>query len=141
MATVTVLSDVNFRTTVLAGNHEMIADEPAGIGDDAGPNPYEFLLGALGSCTSITLLMYARRKDWPLDGVEIELSHDREYERDRDAAEDPATLLDVIRRNIKLHGPLTDDQRSRLADIATRCPVHKTLMKEPRILDEVSVTA
>ena len=63
MATVTVLSDVDFRTTVLAGNHEMMADKPTGIGDDCGPSPYKFLLGALGSCTSMTLLMYVRRKD------------------------------------------------------------------------------
>jgi putative redox protein len=141
MATVTVLSDVNFRTTVLAGNHELMADEPAGIGDDCGPSPYEFLLGALGSCTSMTLLIYARRKNWPLDGVEIELSHDREYEDDNEATEDPTKLLDVIRRNIKLHGPLTDEQQSRLTYIATRCPVHKTLLNAPRIVDEVSVTA
>ena len=67
--------------------------------------------------------------------------HDREYESDNEAAEDPTKLLDVIRRDIKLHGPLTDEQRARLSYIATRCPVHKTLLNGPRIVDEVSVTA
>ena len=137
MATVRILSDERYMTTVLAGSHELMADEPAGIGDDCGPSPYEFLLAALGACTSMTLLMYARRKEWPLDGVEIELSHDREYEADNADAEEGNGLLDVIRRSIKLRGALSEEQRERLAYIATRCPVHKTLQNDPQIIDDV----
>lgn len=137
MATIKILSDKGFKTTVIAGSHVLMADEPAGIGDDCGPSPYEFLLAALGSCTSMTLLMYARRKEWPLESVEIELSHDREYESDNADAEMGSGLLDVIRRSIKLHGDLSEEQRERLAYIATRCPVHKTLKNDPQILDDV----
>ena len=71
MATVRIISDERYMTTVLAGSHELMSDEPAGIGDDCGPSPYEFILAALGACTSLTLLMYARRKNLPLAGVEI----------------------------------------------------------------------
>ena len=139
MATVRVLSDKNFQTTILAGNHKLLADEPAGIGDDSGPSPYEFLLAGLGACTSMTLIMYAKRKDWPLDGVEIELSHSREYEADGENVEEEGHLLDVIRRSITLSGPLDEEQRERLAYIATRCPVHKTLTNSPQIIDVVAI--
>ena len=140
MATVRVLSDDNYQTKILAGNHELIVDEPAGIGDDTGPSPYEYLLAALGACTSITMIMYAKRKQWPLDGVEIELSHFREYEVDGENVEEDGHLLDVIRRSITLHGPLDEEQKERLAYIATRCPVHKTLTNSPQIVDEIAIT-
>lgn len=139
MATVRVLSDDNYQTKILAGHHELIADEPAGIGDDTGPSPYEYLLAALGACTSITMIMYAKRKQWPLDGVEIELSHSREYEVDGENVEEDGHLLDAIRRSITLHGPLDQEQKERLAYIATRCPVHKTLTNSPQIVDEIAI--
>ncbi len=139
MASVTVLSDEKYQTQIIAGHHEFVADEPAGIGDDAGPNPYDLLLAALGACTSMTLLMYARRKGWPLDGVTVELEHDRVYEDDCDGCEDPNALIERIQRKIKLHGPLDDEQQQRLAYIATRCPVHKTLSRATRIVDEVTM--
>ena len=139
MASVKIISDERYKTTIIAGNHKLMADEPAGIGDDCGPSPYEFLLAALGSCTSMTLLMYARRKEWPLTGVEIELSHNREYEADSAEAEDGGGLLDVIHRSIKLHGDLSEEQRDRLGYIATRCPVHKTLQNRPNIIDDVAL--
>ena len=138
MAAVRVLSNDNYQTTILGGNQEFLADEPAGIGDDAGPSPYEFLLAGLGACTSITLIMYAKRKDWPLDGVKIELSHSREYEADGEHVEEEGHLLDVIRRSITLHGSLDEERRARLAYIATRCTVHKTLTNSPQIVDEVT---
>ena len=139
MAAVTVRSDERYQTQIVAGRHELIADEPVGVGDDAGPSPYELLLAALGACTSMTLLMYARRKQWPLDGVTVELEHDRVYADDCEGCEDPATFIDRIDRRIRLHGPLDEEQRERLAYIATRCPVHKTLSGTPRIVDAVEV--
>lgn len=138
MTSVTVLSGENYRTRIVARGHELVADEPAGIGDDAGPNPYELLLAALGACTSMTLLMYARRKGWPLDGVTIELSHDRVYTDDSENCDDSKALVDRIERKIQLHGPLSDEQRQRLGYIATRCPLDKTLSSAPRIVDHVS---
>lgn len=140
MATVRVLSDDNFQTTILAGNHEFMADEPAGIGDDVGPSPYEFVLAGLGACTSMTLIMYAKRKAWPLDGVEIELSHGREYQDDCENCEEPGHQIDVIHRSITLHGQLNDEQRERLSYVATRCPVHQTLTNPPQIVDMVAIS-
>ena len=83
--------------------------------------------------------MYAKRKEWPLDGVEIELSHSREYEVDGENVEEDGHLLDVIRRSITLLGPLDQEQKERLAYIATRCLVHKTLTNSPQIVDEIAI--
>jgi putative redox protein len=103
-------------TAVTMGAHGLMADEPAALGGaDTGPAPYDLLLASLGSCTAITLRMYAARKDWPLEEVTIDLSHHKEDDRSK------------ITRRIWLEGDLDETQRARLADIAERTPVTLTL--------------
>lgn len=117
-----------FAQEIMAGRHRLQGDEPAASGgSDTGPTPYDLLLAALGSCTSMTLGMYARRKGWPLAGVTVRLRHSREHARDCEVCEAQDARLDVIEREIDLEGPLDEDQRSRLLEIANRCPVHRTL--------------
>src|SRR5690349_9796995 len=99
MAEVIVRSLDNLRQEISAGPHTLFADEPIEAGgDNAGPNPYELLLGALGACTSMTLLLYARRKKWPLEGVEVRLSHRRDYARDCEECAERPVQIDKIER-------------------------------------------
>ncbi len=136
MAEVIVHSLGNLRQQIDAGAHTLYADEPADDGgDDAGPNPYELLLAALGACTSMTLLLYARRKHWPLEDVEVRLSHRRDYARDCADCEDQSVLLDLIERRITLKGDLDQAQRARLLEIAQLCPVHRTLTGTIKVSD------
>lgn len=113
--------------------HALLADEPLGIGDDTGPAPYDFLLAGLGACTSMTLRMYADRKGWPLEGVAVRLSHDRIHADDCEACASASGRIDLIDREVLLEGPLDDEQRRRLLEIAERCPVHQTLESETRV--------
>jgi len=138
MAEVIVRSLDNLRQEIAAGPHTIFADEPADAGgDDSGPDPYELLLSALGACTSMTLLLYARRKRWPLERVEVRLSHRRDYARDcEECAQQPAQI-DLIERRIALVGDLDETQRARLLEIATKCPVHRTLTGTIRIDDRL----
>ncbi|MDA1256859.1 MAG: OsmC family protein [Chloroflexi bacterium] len=136
--TVTGTSNDQYETRITDGRHAFSADEPEPLGTDTGPNPYELLLAALGACTSMTLFMYAGRKSWPLELVEIELSHDREHAEDCERCEEETGLVEVIGRKITLTGPLDAEQRERLAYIATRCPVHKTLSSATTIVDEIT---
>lgn len=118
-----------FRTEILAGRHALIADEPRAVGGaDQGPSPYELLAAALGACTAMTLRLYAERKRWPLEGVEVHLEHLKEHAADCADCERPAGIgVDTIDREVELLGPLDDDQRRRLLEISDRCPVHRTL--------------
>ena len=139
MATVQVESvGDGYITHITSERHSVIADEPPPPGDDLGPSPYELLLAALGACTSMTLLMYARRKGWPLDRVRIDLSHERVHAEDCEQCEQSEGRVEVIHRSIRLEGDLDTEQRERLAYIATRCPVHKTLLESPTSIDDVS---
>lgn len=114
--------------TIVAGSHRLVSDEPASAGGtDSGPTPYDLLLAALGSCTSMTLLMYARRKQWPLERVTVRLRHSRAHADDCANCETADAMLTVIERDIGLEGALDDEQRARLLAIADRCPVHRTL--------------
>ncbi|MBS0538020.1 MAG: OsmC family protein [Proteobacteria bacterium] len=117
-----------FDQILLDGRHSLRADEPAAAGGaDAGPGPYEFLLMSLGSCTSMTVHMYAARKKWPLEQVVVRLRHERRYLEDCADCEKPGALLDHIDRSIEFAGTLDDAQRARLLEIADHCPVHRTL--------------
>ena len=129
MATqVTVSSRENLQQEVAAAAGTLLVDEPAELGGDgSGPNPYELLLAALGACTNMTLQIYARRKGWPLEAVETTLFHDRIHARDCEECEQREGYLEQIRKEIVLAGPLSDEQVSRLAEIAERCPVNRTL--------------
>lgn len=123
-----------FEQTITAGPHALVADEPKSVGGtDRGPNPYDLLLAALGACTSMTLRMYANRKGWPLEGVTVDLSHDRIHAADCEDCRTEEGLVDVIRRAIAVRGELDDAQRARLFEIADRCPVHRTLTNEIKI--------
>lgn len=136
MAKVTVSSDGYLKQQITAGKHKLIADEPAAVGgSDSGADPYSFLLAALGACTSMTLQMYAKRKGWPLEKVDIHLSHGRVYADDCEDCQTKEGKVDRIDRRITLTGPLTDEQRARLMEIARLCPVHKTLSSEISIKD------
>jgi uncharacterized OsmC-like protein len=120
--------------TITAGPHTFVADEPKGIGDDTGPTPYELLLAALGACTSMTLRMYADRKNWPLEHITVELTHNRVHSDDARNCESAPCMLDRIERRIQLDGPLTAEQRARLLELAEKCPVHRTLVGAKEIV-------
>ncbi|MDT4997970.1 MAG: putative redox protein [Mycobacterium sp.] len=118
---------------ITAGHHRLVADEPGPVGDDAGPTPYDLLLAALGSCTSMTVRMYAERKAWPLERVRVTLRHSRIHAEDCVECETTKGLISHIDRDIELVGELDDTQRQRLMQIADRCPVHQTLTSEINI--------
>lgn len=109
-------------TSVKAGTHEIVADEPGELGGaDSGPDPYGLLLASLGSCKAITASMYAKRKGWPLEAMELDLAHTREDDHER---------IDVT---IRLFGDLDEKQRARVIEIAGKCPVEKTIKGELRV--------
>jgi uncharacterized OsmC-like protein len=117
-----------FRQEIEAGTYHFVADEPAAFGGTGtGPTPYDLLLGALGACTSMTLRLYAERRKWPLEGVTVRLRHQRIHRDDCVNCEKKDASLERVERVLELSGPLTDEQRARLLDIAERCPVHQTL--------------
>lgn len=117
-----------FEQVVTAGAHRFASDEPSAAGGaDAGPNPYDLLLAALGTCTAMTLGVYARRKQWPLERVVVRLTHGRVHAEDCVDCDDEERRVERIDRRITLEGALSDEQRGRLLEIADRCPVHRTL--------------
>jgi putative redox protein len=120
-----------FAQEITVGDHLLLADEPIALGGgDTGPNPYDLLLAALGSCTSMTISMYARRKQWPLETVRVNLRHSRVHAADCADCETKQGTLDHIEREVELTGPLDETQRARLLEIADKCPVHRTLTSE-----------
>ena len=128
---VTENGDGPFALSINAAGHPLRADEPEkNGGHDTGPAPYDLLLSALGACTAITLRMVADRKGWPLENVTVRLEHDKVHATDCGECETREGRIDRIGREIALEGPLDDDQRTRLLEIADRCPVHRTLHSE-----------
>jgi uncharacterized OsmC-like protein/fermentation-respiration switch protein FrsA (DUF1100 family) len=124
-----------FQNTVSIGPHHLLADEPAPAGgDDAGPGPYDFLLAGLGACKSMTMRLYAERKSFPLERATVTLNHNKIYARDCEECETREGMLDQIEVAIGLEGPLDADQRKRILEIADKCPVHRTLTSEIRIV-------
>lgn len=120
-----------FAQEIVVGPHRLAADEPTVAGGrDSGPNPYDLLLASLGSCTSMTVALYARRKQWPLDGVTVRLRHQKIHAADCADCETREGKIDRIEVDVELAGALTEEQRARLLEIAGRCPVHRTLTSE-----------
>jgi putative redox protein len=130
MSDVTVTSLANLRNEVRYGDgHVLITDEPvAAGGEDAGPDPYTLLLAALGSCISMTTMLYARRKGWPVECVTVRLRQKRIHGRDCQECEQKTdAFVHRIERAVSFEGALTEEQLTRLHEIAHKCPVHKTL--------------
>ena len=127
-----------FEQVLLNGRHALRADEPAAVGGgDAGPSPYELLLMALGSCTSMTINMYATRKKWALDQVVVRLRNERAYPDDCVNCEDSKSKIDRIWCSIELVGTLDEAQRTRLMEIAKQCPIHRTLTNKIEIRSDL----
>jgi len=130
MSEVVVTSQSNLRNEVRYGDgHSFITDEPiAAGGEDAGPDPYTLLLAALGSCISMTVMLYARRKQWPVERVNVRLRQGRVHVKDcKECSEDQEGYIHRIERSVTVTGQLSDEQRARLLEIAHKCPVHRTL--------------
>lgn len=125
------LVEDNFTTSIQTNKHSMIADEPASIGgNDFGPSPYEYLNAGLAACTAMTLKMYANRKQWDLKEVFVYITHSRKHSDDLGVNIDKPTHLDHINKKLKFIGNLDLKQKERLKEIASRCPVHKTIASE-----------
>jgi len=124
----------NFRQEIVVGKHSLSADEPVSAGGgDAGPDPYDYLLTALGVCTSMTVGLYARRKQIPLENITVSLRHSRIYAKDCEECETKEGMLDRINVELDLTGPLSAEQHDKLMEIAAKCPVHRTLTSEINI--------
>jgi len=130
------IGEAGYRTEMGVRGHRLVADEPRSVGGtDEGPTPYDYVVAGLAACTSMTLRMYADRKEWPLEGVTVRLKHDKIHRKDDDDCVDgdPDARLDRIRMQVELEGDLDASRRERLMEIAGRCPVHRTLDAGVRI--------
>lgn len=129
MSEVVVSSKTNLQHEVRYGDGQTFTtDEPrAAGGDDAGPDPYTLLLGALGSCISMTVQLYARRKQWAVESVTVRLRQNRMHAKDCQECKDTEGFIHRIERAVTVTGDLSDEQHARLQEIAHKCPVHKTL--------------
>ena len=123
-----------FAQEIQVGSHKLNADEPASYGGtNTGASPYDLLLAALGSCTSMTIGLYARKRGWPLEDITVSLRHSKIHAKDCDDCETKEGRVDRIWRDIHLTGALSDEQRTKLMEIADKCPVHQTLTSEINI--------
>ena len=127
---VTVSNEGGLAQQIVSRTHEWRADEPLPFGTDTGPSPYELLLAGLGACTSMTLRLYAQRKGMDLQRIVVRLRHSKIHAEDCSECETKTGFLDRIDREIQLFGNLDNEQKTRLLEIAERCPVHRTLTSE-----------
>jgi len=126
-----------FHQEVFVGSHRLAADESEATGGtDRGPDPYDLLLASLGTCTSITLTMYAQREGLPLKGVTTRLQHSSTHAEDCAECDTKEGKIDTIKLNVELDGPLSDEQRSQLMEIVEKCPIHRSLTSETVITVE-----
>lgn len=137
MSEVVVTSKTNLQNEVRYGmGHTFTTDEPVEAGgDDAGPDPYTLVLAALGSCISMTVTLYARRKQWPVETVTVRLRQNRMHAKDCEVCDDAEGFIHRIERSVSITGNLTEEQHSRLQEIAHKCPIHKTLSSKIVITD------
>ena len=137
MSEVVVTSKTNLQNEVRYGmGHTFTTDEPVEAGgEDAGPDPYTLVLAALGSCISMTVTLYARRKQWPVETVTVRLRQNRMHAKDCEMCEDAEGFIHRIERSVSITGNLTEEQRTRLQEIAHKCPIHKTLSSKIVITD------
>ncbi|MBI1257887.1 MAG: OsmC family peroxiredoxin [Chloroflexi bacterium] len=126
--TIVVRSEENYHTAIHIRHHTIIADELLQDGgSDEGPTPMEILVGTLGACIAVTTRAYAQRKNWPLEGISVEVDMERFKREDYPAYSGDAPYVNEVRERIEFEGALTDEQRARLMQIAAKCPVHLTL--------------
>ena len=124
----------NFQQQITAGKHHFVADEPVSVGGgNAGPDPYDYLLASLGVCTSMTVGFYARRNRLPLENIVVSLWHSRIHARDCEECDTKDGMVDRIDVEVELTGSLTAEQHAKLMDVASKCPVHRTLTSEINI--------
>lgn len=139
----TVSADLTdgYLVRITNGQHSWLGDEPvAAGGTEAGPTPYELLLGSVAACTAITVSMYAQRKGIELDSISVQYHYEKVHADDCEICDDDASgFIDTVRSQIFIEGSFTDAQRARLAEVAVRCPVHKTLERGITFADEVVV--
>lgn len=126
-----------YKTQIDIGSHHLVSDEPKPIGQNMGPTPYDFLLIALGSCVTMTLRMYADRKGWDLEEVEVHLTQSRVHAKDCEKCESENGFVHLIKKKLRFKGKLDDHQIKRLLEIADKCPVNKTLLNEIKINTEL----
>lgn len=123
-----------FAQDITVRGHALSADEPVDVGGgDTGPDPYELLLASLGSCTAITVQMYARNKGWRIENVTVRLTHTKVHAKDCQECEEETGYIDIIEKRVEVAGDLSDEQHDRLLQIADKCPVHRTLTGYVRI--------
>lgn len=133
-----ILPKEGLKTNIYSNNHLYHADEPLEDGGtDSAPTPTQMLMGALGSCIAITMRLYAQRKEWPLDGVEIELDFEKFRGADYPSYDGDAAFVHEIRKSIKLIGDLSEEQRERILEIGSKCPVHRLLASPNFFVEEI----
>ena len=135
MATVQARYVDKYQVLLTTDEHALVADEPKGTGDGLGPDPYELLLSALGACTTMTVQMYARRKGWQVDDVRVSMEFARVHASDCEECEETEGYVERIKAHVHVDGDLDDEQRARLKEIATRCPVRKSLIKGLKVVE------
>lgn len=127
-----------YQTEIIAGKHQWVADEPESAGGaDTGPTPMQMLVGGLGACMAITVRLYAERKKWPLEGVDISIDLERFAGQDYAAYDGDSLFVHEVRNSITFHGPLDDAQHAKLLEIVNKCPVHRVLENPVFFVDEL----